>query len=46
MDKNKRKKKTKLTSISTPLGKIKIPVEIAEEPISKQIDEILDNEAD
>lgn len=44
MSEKKRSKVTKLKSISTPLGKIKVPVEIAEEPISEQIEEILDDD--
>lgn len=40
---DKKRRKTKVTTISTPLGKIKVPVEIAEEPISEQIDELMND---
>ena len=46
MKDKKSREKTKLISISTPLGRVKIPVEIAEDPITEQIAELLDDDED
>lgn len=44
MKKKRRKSKVHTKSIATPLGHIKINSEVADEPITEQVKELLDDD--